>query len=79
MGTLPPLRAREFEELITVPRGGMEYMAGGTGFHPTIGQRALVGKSKSNSKSNTKSKSPGEEDEQRQDQQQNLTPTPRCA
>jgi hypothetical protein len=30
------LDGREFEERIMVPRG-IEYMAGGTGAHPTIG------------------------------------------
>jgi hypothetical protein len=65
------LGSEEFEELIMVPRGGIEYMAGGTGFHTTIGQRALVGKSKSKSKN----KSAGEEEKQPQP----LTLTPRCA
>jgi len=73
MGALPPSEAREFEELIMVPRGGIEYMAGGTGFHPTIGERALVGKSKSN----TKSKNAGEEEKQKQPP--TLTPPPKCA
>jgi hypothetical protein len=69
MGSLPPSVAREFEELIMVPRGGIEYMAGGTGSHPMIGMRVLV----DDSNSNTKSKSPGEEEKQ------NLTPAPMCA
>ena len=47
MDTLPPWRAREFEELIMVPRGGIEYMAGGTLIHLAINRRALVGISKS--------------------------------
>src|SRR5208283_3062147 len=32
MGSLPPSKAREFEERIMVSRGGIEYMAGGTEF-----------------------------------------------
>jgi hypothetical protein len=30
MGSLPPSKAREFEERIMVSHGGIEYMAGGT-------------------------------------------------
>src|SRR5450755_118410 len=77
MGSLPPSRAREFEERIMVSRGGIEYMAGGTESHPTIRQRALVGKCKSNS--NSKTKIAGEEESQKQEQPRPLTPTPTCA
>ncbi len=50
MGPLPPSAAREFEKLIMAPRGGIEYMAGGTGSHPTIGVASLGRQSKSNTK-----------------------------
>jgi hypothetical protein len=51
MDTLPPSSGREFEELIMVPRGGIEYMAGGTrSSHTTIKRRALVGKAKATPK-----------------------------
>ena len=49
----------------------------GLSSHPTIGQRALVGESKS--KSNTKIKTAGEEESQKHKQNQPLTPTPKCA
>ena len=41
MGTLPPSIAREFEELIMVPHGGIGYMAGGTDSHSTIEKASL--------------------------------------
>jgi len=46
MGPLPPSIEREFESTNHGLVGGIEYMAGGTGFHLMIGTRALVGRRK---------------------------------
>jgi hypothetical protein len=67
--------AREFEELIMVPHGGIEYMAGGTGAHPTIGRRALVG----NAKATAKTKPLGKRKSKINRNTKTLTPTPTCA
>jgi hypothetical protein len=59
---------REFEAAIVVPHGGIEYMAGGTSFHPQIEKRALVGKAKATATAKTKSLI-----RERQKQSQNLS------
>jgi hypothetical protein len=64
MGALPPSGAREFEELIMVPHGGIEYMAGGTSFHPTIGSEPWSAKGKATA--TPKAKPPGEEEKANQ-------------